>query len=292
MIGASSQVDSTVARRRGIALALSAAALAWVLLGGGQASAASLCFRQLPGNGQADNGQLAGTGQALREPRSGAVAATLPDGEVLIAGGTYCTTSFNGPVKPFASSAELFNPITDTFTKLAGPGQSLIEPREGALVAMLPDRQLLIAGGRGKASEDLSRAELFNPATDTFTKLTGAEQSLTEGRYGAVAATLPDGQVLIAGGQTFVAGERETQASSSAELFNPATNTFTKLMGAERSLTEARSGAVAATLPDGQVLIAGGAGNPPPVGGGAGPGCCNADSSAQLFNPRTDKAHR
>ena len=59
-------------------------------------------------------------------------------------------------------------------------------------------------------------AELFNPATDTFTKLTGAGQSLTEARWFAVAATLPSGQVLLAG------GKNGDGFMSSAELFVPA----------------------------------------------------------------------
>ena len=275
------------------------------------------------------------------------------------------------------SSAELFNPATDTFTKLTGAGQSLTEARYGAVAATLPSGQVLIAGGDNASGNCcLSSAELFNPATDTFTKLTGAGQSLTEARCGrgrgdaalragpdrgrvpaarrlarrarncstpprtrsrssrapasrspkhasgAVAATLPSGQVLIAGGYGTTGG---VTWLASAELFNPATDTFTeahgrgqsltearergrgdaavrggpdrgrrnqqprrcvergtlqpsgagtipggeagapgpppyftKLTGAGQSLTEARQGAVAATLPDGQVLIAGG----------------------------------
>ena len=85
-----------------------------------------------------------------------------------------------------------------------------------------PPAQVLIAGGepsggrRGTGTVDLSSAELFNPATDTFTKLTGAGQSLTEARVDAVAATLPSGQVLIAG------GKNGGGFTSSAELFVPA----------------------------------------------------------------------
>ena len=63
----------------------------------------------------------------------------------------------------------------------------------------LPDGQVLIAGGWHEG--DLQSAELFDPTDDTFTALTAAGSSeLQTARYGAVAAALPDGQVLIAGG--------------------------------------------------------------------------------------------
>ena len=104
------------------------------------------------------------------EAREMAVAATLPDGQVLIAGGARYEGS-GANAWHHLSSAELFNPATDTFTKLEGAGQSLTEPREGAVAATLPDGQVLIAGGQSTSGSALSSAELFDPATDTFTRL-------------------------------------------------------------------------------------------------------------------------
>ena len=188
--------------------------------------------------------KLTGTGQSLTEARFGAVAATLPSGQVLIAGG------YNG--SGYLSSAELFNPATDTFTKLTGTGQSLTEARYGAVAATLPSGQVLIAGGYNGSTAILTSAELFNPATDT-SRSSRSGQSLTEARSARSRRRCPPGEVLIAGG--YNPGDRSL---SSAELFNPATDTFTKLTGSGQSLTEARDGAVAATLPSGEVLIAGG----------------------------------
>jgi N-acetylneuraminic acid mutarotase len=204
--------------------------------------------------------KLTDPGQSLTEPREYAVAAALPNGEVLIAGGEQKERAL--------SSAELFHPSTDTFTKLTGNG-SLIEPRAGAVAATLPNGRVLVAGGVGNLTGSLSSAELFNPATNTFTKLTGAAGSLAEPREYATAAALPDGQVMIAG------GEQKEHELSSAELFNPATNAFTKLTGSGQSLTEPRAGAVAAALPNGQILMAGG-NNPEPV-------ALSSMSSAELF---------
>ncbi len=84
------------------------------------------------------------------------------------------------------------------------------------MAAALPNGDVLIAGGLGAESE--KSAELFDPATDTYSP-TG---SLLAARVGAVAAPLPDGEVLIAGGS--VSGTEKSE-----ELFNPATGTFSSV---------------------------------------------------------------
>jgi hypothetical protein len=130
----------------------------------------------------------------LQTARQFAVAATLPDGQVLIAGGQ----NHGGSLQ----SAELFDPVDDTFTELTAAGSSeLHTARLGAVAAPLPDGQVLIAGGFKESGGPLLLAELFDPASQTFTALpeTG-ETELPSARAGAVAAPLPDGQVLIAGG--------------------------------------------------------------------------------------------
>ena len=74
--------------------------------------------------------------------------------------------------------------------------------------------------------------------------------SMTTSRGGSVAAPLPDGRVLIAGGHS------GSSYVDSAEIFNPATGTFSSTgLG---TMTTARFGAAAAPLPDGRVLTAGG----------------------------------
>jgi Kelch motif len=57
---------------------------------------------------------------------------------------------------------------------------------------------------------------VFDPRTEAFS----ATGSMTTARAGAVAAPLPDGRVLIAGG--FDSGNE----LSSAEVYDPSTGTF------------------------------------------------------------------
>jgi hypothetical protein len=108
---------------------------------------------------------------------------------------------------------------------------------------------------------------VFDPASGTFTALPA---SMTTPRAAGVAAPLPTGQVLIAGGLK-IAGGKET-AVLTAELFSPASGTFTALAS---PLTEPREGAVATTLPDGRVLLAGGEAS-------------SAPSTAEEFDPASD----
>ncbi len=99
----------------------------------------------------------------LQSARFGAVAAGLSDGRVLIAGGA---DGGSGALQ----SAELFNPTTDTFTELPPSGATELQSaREGAVAATLPDGDVLITGGWN--GSDLRSAELFDPATGTFTLL-------------------------------------------------------------------------------------------------------------------------
>jgi hypothetical protein len=171
----------------------------------------------------------------------------LPGGSVFIAGGWDEAGGKGHPLK----SAELFNPLTGSFEPVAG---EMTTERDGPAAALLSNGKVLIVGGTDKAGTDLKTAELYDSATQTFEKIVG---ELGTGRYEPGAVTLPNGKVLIAGGsiQTI-----PTTYLSTAELFNPETNTFEPLVGAAHELVERRDEVGALLLPSGKALIVGGAG--------------------------------
>jgi hypothetical protein len=110
---------------------------------------------------------------------------------------------------------------------------------------LLRDGKVLVEGG-DPATDAIAGAELFDPATGTWTR-TGA---MAGPRRMQAATLLADGQVLIAGGHDGQA------ALATAELYNPADGRF----GPTGSLPEPISLPSAVLLEDGRVLLAGGLG--------------------------------
>lgn len=163
--------------------------------------------------------------------RQGAVASPLPDGRVLIAGG-----SDNVALR----SAEIFDPTAMSFEEVPHLTRYA---RSRAVASPLPDGRVLIAGGVNNFL--YTQAEIFDPGTEEFTDV---EDEMTTGRIKGIATPLPDGRVLIAGGYA------EGETLKSAEIFDPASETFTAL----GQTSSPRSGAVGVPLTNGKALIVGG----------------------------------
>jgi N-acetylneuraminic acid mutarotase len=134
--------------------------------------------------------------------------------------------------------------------------------RDYATATLLPNGLVLVTGGYGSGGV-LASAELYNPATGTWTT-TG---SLNAAREVHTATLLPNGLVLVAGGMG-----TSYQLIASAELYNPATGQWTTT----GSMNNARFMYTATLLPNGLVLVAGGPSpsyySPP-------------TTSAELYNP-------
>jgi WD40 repeat protein len=200
----------------------------------------------------ATSGTFTATG-SMHAAHTQGKATLLPDGQVLVTGAN------SGGGAPALPSPELYNPAAGTW---AVTGQ-MNTPRIAATATLLPDGQVLVAGGSGGSSNALASAELYNPAAGTWS-VTG---SMHQGRsglngQGASATLLPDGQVLVAGGE-----DANFNLLSSAELYNPATGTFTPT----GSMTTPRVGQSATLLGNGKVLMAGGT------------------AAAELYNPATGR---
>jgi uncharacterized repeat protein (TIGR01451 family) len=171
--------------------------------------------------------------------QGGSTSTMLADGRVLVVGGIFSTNS-----TVTRNTADLFSSQGAVFLKTA----TTVAPRYYATSTLLADGRVLIAGGvdySASGSPLVASAEIFDPATDTF----HATGSMLTARDRATATLLPNGKVLIAGGE-----HAAYSATNAAELYDPATGTFS----ATGSLAVARYSATATLLREGKVLVAGG----------------------------------
>jgi N-acetylneuraminic acid mutarotase len=161
-------------------------------------------------------------------------ATLLPDGRVLVVGGCIgsgvCT-----------NRAEIFDPQTNSWTE-ATP---LAAVRAGHAAVLLDDGRVLVAGG----APDDSDALLYDPLANTWTATGPMVWRRTQIQGGV---KLLDGRVLVAGGLDL---SDTPEPMANTEIYDPATNTWT----AATSLAQPRYAHSLDLLPDGQVLIVGGA---------------------------------
>jgi len=181
---------------------------------------------------------------SMTERRAFHTATPLPNGKVLVTGG-WQEGGFWG--NKYVASAELYDPAAGTF---AATG-SMTQRRSAHTATLLPNGKVLIAGGIIDNGEGLTftrLAELYDPATETFTR----SGSLTEEKGSHTATLLPNGKVLIAGGVVY-RDDSSIRIARLAELYDPATETFTA-----GPVVGASAGHTATLLPDGKVLFAAG----------------------------------
>ena len=214
----------------------------------------------------------AGTGSTMT-----AGAAMTGTGSSDTRAGRFADVGPSGPPVPILSTAELYDPRTDTWTRTG----SMHHARSGAVAVTLTDGRVLVVGqspdtlAADRASWDhpylpdpaaFKTAELFNPRTGRF--------SLTGSLPAAVASfslvALDDGGALLIGGYPMTT---EKPPVRTVLRFDPKTKDWTRV----DSLATARANALAVRLADGRVLVAGGESPYGPT------------ASAELFDPATGR---
>ena len=166
----------------------------------------------------------------MNQTRERATATLLPNGKVLIAGGS--------------NRVDLYDPTTNTFAA-AGATPVMNVSRDGATATLLPNGLVLIAGGLSNAGDTTKSIELYDPDASTFAPA-AFTPVMNRAHLRATATLLPNGKVLIAGGE-----------SASTELYDSATNSFAPAASTP-VMNSGRTDATATLLPNGKVLIAGG----------------------------------
>jgi hypothetical protein len=160
--------------------------------------------------------------------RSDHASVLLPDGRVLVMGGT---DSVN-----VLKSSELFNPANQTWTASA----DMKVARRGHSATLLDNGKVLVTGGfDGKTA--LATAEVYDPSSNTWTATTN---TMTTSRRFHTATLLNDGKVLVAGG---VVGPLITADPKVTELYDPISGSFTQ-QTSDLALPDARQGHTATKL--------------------------------------------
>lgn len=143
-------------------------------------------------------------------------ATRLADGKVLVTGGQGAAHGAS------LRDALLFDPATDVWTAVP---QLMSVGRASHTASLLPDGTVLVAGGtrqrEGQQRSDLeASAEVFQPGSDAFVPTAPLHMA----RAKQAATTLPDGGVLVIGGEeaNAPASGDALLAPSTAELYEPA----------------------------------------------------------------------
>jgi hypothetical protein len=144
-----------------------------------------------------------------------------------------------------------------------GVDGGLIVPSVGHTATLLPNGNVLIAGGQTADWKTHPGAALFDPSTNTWS----ATAPLQVERMNHTATWLPDGRVLVVGGTNY-----PTPRLASCELYDPAKGTWTRAA----DLPLGRKFHTATLLLDGRVLVTGGY------------DVVDAIDRADLYDPATD----
>jgi plastocyanin/N-acetylneuraminic acid mutarotase len=202
--------------------------------------------------------------------RADMIVVKLSNGNILVAGGH----TANAPTL----LSEIFDPTTNTWT----PTKSLVTPGGDSGGVLLKNGDVLMVGGyttyndSDNSAQYLYTAQLFNITTGAW-NLTG-DMNYPRGEIGLSTVLMNNGEVLVPGGNY----QPET-GQDTAEVYNPATGRWS--MAGTMSVDRG-SGAMAAVLDTGEVLVFGGL--LPHICTFCGSGTSGQDlatNSADLFNP-------
>jgi Kelch motif len=239
----------------------------------------------IAGGGSADlydpmTGKFSAT--VLRAVSHGQQVTLLNNGKVLVSGGAVECPNRNDGCSVI-DTPKIYDPAMDTITDTGDYVDTGFHPYSGnaglafAPAILLPDGKVLL--------QTEPTAELYDPNTGTFAFTGQMTRASTWGRMWPIGGTdtlLPNGKVLLAGGEIF-----ETAYLANAELYDPSTGEFTAI----HPLSRIRSGHTATLLRNGTVFIVGGDHNPCDYRNSGGPDVlrCNAEAiGTEIYDPATD----
>lgn len=143
---------------------------------------------------------------SLRQGRQDLTVTLLANGRVLAAGGS----DANGTL----ASAEILDPVTGAWA----PTGSMLATRRLHRASLLPSGEVFVSGGeavQGGERTSLTTAEIYDPAGGTWRPAAPMNCPRSE----QAQVTLPNGEVLVLGGDAALPGQ-PPRAQSCTELFS------------------------------------------------------------------------
>lgn len=202
------------------------------------------------------SGTWTATGKMNTSRLYGDAVILLSDGKVLAAGGRV-EGKLNVGALPRTATAEVYDPVTGSWTQIADMQEALVfAPAGGAVAMQLPDGKVLVYSGRA--------SEVYDPTTGTWT-----EDAMPPELMPDFWALLSDGTVLTSG-----VDEQPDGPGCTAALFDPRTESWTSASSMLRCFADSSF----TPLLDGTVLKAGGRDCD-------GHGTCVSTGTAELFVP-------
>lgn len=216
--------------------AIANTSIQWVEFGldGGSIMLDNFAFGDGPGQGW-------NATSPMQTPRSGAGAARLRSGKVLVVGGD--SSADDGGGGGPRTEAETFEPVTGSWTRT-----SPLPSAHRLNATLLGTGEVLVVG------DDVGRVTptdyLYDEASANWTPA-GPPSRV---RYAPAVTLLSSGDVLMAGGYNGGCCSGPAGTFNTAEIYNRASNSWTST----GNMAERRLGHTAALLTSGKVLVAGG----------------------------------
>lgn len=182
------------------------------------------------------------------------VAALLPDGRVLVAGGCHGLSCEDTPP---LTNAQLYDPVANRWQDTG----VLSTPRVYASAVTLLDGRVLVVGGSEDSGNTLvemsglQTSEVFDPSTGSWSLVDG----MARPRWLGTATLMLDGRVLVAGHTSPMSVDpwiEEQLREATSEIFDPVSDTWSHLT-MMKGPSDMWPGSV--RLRSGKVLVAGGA---------------------------------
>lgn len=149
---------------------------------------------------------------SLKRRRRSHTATLLPDGRVLVTGGTFGGKNDGIDGGQQLSTAEVYDPLADTWELL---GAQLVTPRSFHTAHILPNGAVALFGGLDVTGSASRQVEAFYQGV--FQPL----DPLLSDRLHHASAPLPDGRILIAGGVAQATAELYSLAPLGAPCASP-----------------------------------------------------------------------